>query len=335
MVYNGDSTERNERRQLIIAGGFFVLALITLNVPPGVQQPLAAGLRLTVLQPFVAMQRAVIGSRLRATEVSELRTQLDSLSALLSMTASLAEENARLRSTLALGERLGQRFVAASVIRSGTTGSESVFLLDVGLMDGVRINAPVLMQEGLLGKVIEVRSRESIAMDWSHPDFRASAMTADGAVFGMVEPSRGAFREVDRLLLDGVAFFSELGADTRIVTSGRGGVFPRGVAIGSVVALERADPRWRRSYWLRPAARPGAALHVLVGLGADAGTIDLTSIFDSSSVQVDGRTPGADSTASVGAPGARPDSFPTPAPPRADTGSASPGPAPSGGDRIR
>ena len=40
-------------------------------------------------------------------------------------------------------------------------------------------------------------------------------MTADGRVFGLVEPDRGAFREADRLLLNGIAFYSELPAGTR------------------------------------------------------------------------------------------------------------------------
>jgi rod shape-determining protein MreC len=279
MQYNGDTSERSERRQFFIAGAFLLVALIALSFPPGVQQQVAAGLRLTVLHPFVAMQRSVTGARLRAAQVSELRSRLDSMVAVLSVTGSLAEENRRLRGILELKDRLGPGFLPASVIRSGTPGSESVFLLDVGAEDGVGVNAPILVREGLVGKVIEVRARESIAMDWSHPDFRASAMTADGRVFGLVEPDRGAFREADRLLLNGIAFYSELPAGTRVVASGRGGIFPRGVAIGTVVELNAADPRWHRSYWLRPAARPGSAIHVLVAVGDPVATGDLSSVF--------------------------------------------------------
>lgn len=281
MEYRREDVERQGRRQLWITGAFFALALLVANLPDGAQQSVATALRSTVLRPFVSMQRMVTRARLRALETSRLQALLDSTVAELANTVSLAEENERLRGLLELDRRLGSAFRAASVTRSGTPGSESVFLLDLGDRDGVRPNAPVIVRDGLVGKVIEVGVRESTAMDWTHPDFRASAMTADGRVYGLVEPDRGAFREADRLLLNGIPFFTELEPGTSIVTSGRGGVFPRGIPIGTVVELYEADERWRRSYWLRPAARPGSALQVLVRVGpAQASPEDLGPAFD-------------------------------------------------------
>jgi cell shape-determining protein MreC len=49
------------------------------------------------------------------------------------------------------------------------------------------------------------------------------------------------------------------------VSSGRGGLFPRGVVIGTVIGIEEADTGWRKSYLIRPAVRPEAASHVMVG----------------------------------------------------------------------
>ncbi|NIP35149.1 MAG: hypothetical protein GWN18_09390, partial [Thermoplasmata archaeon] len=46
-------------------------------------------------------------------------------------TGSLAEENRRLRGLMELGGRLGPTYKSASVTRSGTPGSESVFVLDI------------------------------------------------------------------------------------------------------------------------------------------------------------------------------------------------------------
>jgi rod shape-determining protein MreC len=280
MAYTREDVEKQERRQVYTAIGFFVLSLVLLNLPGAAQQQIATVLRSTVLRPFVTMQRAVNRTRVRAVETTILRARFDSLTVQLVNNATLAEENDRLRGLLDLGGRLGRSFTAASVLRSGTPGSESVFMLDLGARDRVHANAPVLVREGLVGKVIEVRDRESIGMDWSHPDFRASAMTRDGDAYGLVEPDRGIFRESDRLLLNGIPFFTELEPGTEIVTSGRGGVFPRGIPIGTVVELNQAEERWRRSYWIRPSARPGEALQVLVSTGpATAGSDDLTPAF--------------------------------------------------------
>ncbi len=80
-----------------------------------------------------------------------------------------------------------------------------MFLVDVGGDDGVREGAPVVSAHGLVGKIREVRPRSAVGMDWTYPDFRVSAMLVDGSAFGIVENVRGAFREEDRLMLNGTA----------------------------------------------------------------------------------------------------------------------------------
>jgi len=154
--------------------------------------------------------------------------------------------------------------VAASVIRSGTPGSESMFLLDEGTRSGVTKDSPVIMGRGLLGVVREAQATSATAMDWTHPQFWASAMTEDGSIYGFVEASRGRFREADRLLLNGIPFQEELEAGVVLVTSGLGGVYPRGIRIGVVIEESDAQEGWRRSYWLRPFVSPGEATHVQV-----------------------------------------------------------------------
>ena len=89
-------------------------------------------------------------------------------------------------------------------------------------------------------------------------------MTLDGAVYGMVRASQGRFREDTRLLVDGIPFQQQLSSGTILVTSGLGGIYPRGIPIGSVEEEAEARAGWRRSYWLRPFVEPGQATHVLV-----------------------------------------------------------------------
>lgn len=260
--------------------GLLLLALVLFMLPGAYQAPLRRVVRGTALRPFLTVQRQVAERRSWSLDVAELRAKHDSLAAVAAAQMTLAEENRRLRALLGLRSRAEASFRAAEVLRLGIAGAESTFLLDIGSADGVRIGSPVLSTDGLVGVVWEVDERSSQAIDWTHPEFRVSAMTMDGSVYGLVEPRRGEFREEDLLVLTGAAFHSDIQPGTRIVTSGTGGIYPRGIPIGTVIGIEEADTGWRKSYLLRPAVRPEAATHVLVGVRVDeGGEGDLTSLW--------------------------------------------------------
>jgi rod shape-determining protein MreC len=241
------------------------------NALPGVaQERVSSALRSTVLAPFLWIQSSIHGAGVLTGDLDRLQARLDSVQALLLGQSTLEQENRSLRGLLELRSRGGPRFTPAAAIRSGTLGSESMFLLDAGSVDGVAENDAVVTPDGLLGVIRGVAPRTSVAMDWTHPDFRASAMTIDGTVLGVVEPSRGSFREEDRLLFRGVPYHADVEVGTPVVTSGVGAVYPRGIPLGVVGGLAETDAGWARSYWLEPAARPGSETHVLV-LGRQGG----------------------------------------------------------------
>jgi len=268
-AYTTDSGDGGSGRQIIATLGIVVLALTILFLPSSIQQQIGAVLRETVLRPFVTVQRGIGVARTRATDSEGLRHQFDSLVAVTAGHRTFAEENRRLRGLLDLKERLGPSWIAATVIRPGTAGSESMFLLDLGIEHGLVPHTPVITSQGLLGRIEEVYRGSAMGMDWTHPDFRASAMDPEGLSYGMVESWRGDFREADRLQFNGAAFHSRLDDGTVIVTSGLG-VFPRGIPIGKIEGLAEADEGWRKSYWLRPMVEVGSPTHVLVGVGPDA-----------------------------------------------------------------
>ena len=270
----GQSRHMRERRKtdLLLAVGVLLGSLIVLNLPPGPQQAMRHLLRETVLSPFIEINGAIARTRERALYFDLLREQMDSLVAPVAARRTLAEENRQLRSLLALADRRTHRVVAVTVIRVGTPGSESTFHLDAGLGAGIGPFNAVVTEGGLLGQVQEVFERYSVGYDWSHRDFRVSAMTVDARTHGLVEAVRGDFREQDRLLLRGTAYLSELSPGDELVTSGRGGTFPRGIRIGWIAAPAEASAGWSRSYYVEPAVYPGAVTHALVHIGNEVGT---------------------------------------------------------------
>ena len=273
------------RRHVGLAVGVMVLALATPYLSDDFQARIAVSLQSTALAPFITLQERITEGRVRAEEIHYLQSELDSLVAVASTLAALVEENRELRELLRLAERAGPRFRPATVLRPGTPGSESMFIVDVGARDGVEEGDPIVSARGLVGRIVEVRESNAVGIDWTHPDFRASAMVAEGGMFGLVENVRGRFREEDRLMLNGTAYHERAAEGSLVVTSGLGGLMPRGIPVGRVDSTAEVEGTWRKSYWLRPLADPAAITHVLVAISGAEGE-DLSGLWAADSTGV-------------------------------------------------
>jgi len=123
----------------------------------------------------------------------------------------------------------------------------------------------VVTREGLAGVLRNVETRsQAEGMDWSHPEFAASAMSEDGLTYGIVEARRGAFREQDRLVFLHTPFNTVLDSGTHILTSGRGGAFPRGIPIGRIESVIEEEGGFERNYLVTPFVEPGEMTLVMV-----------------------------------------------------------------------
>jgi rod shape-determining protein MreC len=293
--YGNEPDSSARRRDIWFAALVILLAISTTYLGETVQQGISNVVQGSVLRPFIALQETLNDARRRAGEVDVITQRLDSVTAILATQAALVEENRLLRDMLGLVERGGPRFVPATALRPGTAGSESMFVVDVGSRDGVPMGAAVVGPQGLIGIIHEVRSQSAVGMDWSHPDFRASAMLVDGTSYGIVERRRGIFQEDDRLVLSGTAYTTRVRPGTMVVTSGLAGVLPRGIPIGKIDRLLDTEGSWRKSFWIEPMVEPGAATHVLVLTEGSAG--DLSGVWPVDSLltreESIGRDPGS------------------------------------------
>ena len=103
-------------------------------------------------------------------------------------------------------------------------------IIDVGRADGIEVDQPLVTLEGLVGKTVDVGRSASEVMLYSHPEFSASAMLVGGdhLEYGVVRSAPNGDVELYLPLR------SRSAAGDRIVTSGYGGTFPRGIPIGTV-----------------------------------------------------------------------------------------------------
>jgi rod shape-determining protein MreC len=241
-----------------------LLAVFATVLPDPTRVSIAASLQRTAAKPLLAIQRSAERARAALIERERIAARADSLALRVNQLAALEDENARLRALLLLGQRLGADFVPAEALHGQNMGDGDAMLITAGSRAGVRVRSAVVAPEGVVGLITAVTPNTSQAILWTHPDFAASAMAVDGSAFGIVEPFPGD--EPERLLLQlrGVPFRDTLPRGTLITTSGLGGVFPRGIPIGTVIAEAQTSEQWSRTYLVRPAVRPHGVSSVIV-----------------------------------------------------------------------
>ena len=144
------------------------------------------------------------------------------------------DENRRLRGLLALRNRLPVATVAGEVIARDWGGWVRSLTINRGRGDDVKRLTAVISPEGLVGRVVDVRPSASIVQVLTDPTSTVGAHAVRTRTPGIVEGDpRGTLR-FKYMARDGAG----LAVDDVIVTSGHGGLFPRGIPIGRVRAID-------------------------------------------------------------------------------------------------
>jgi rod shape-determining protein MreC len=272
------------RRDTLAFIGCIVLAIAARLAPADVQARVASGIRSTVALPFLALEQQAVLLKASRLQLSRVTAERDAALVEALRARELEDENAELRRLLGLSARLGTSHISATILHQAGLAEGLTFLLSAGSRRGVVPRAPVVGVEGLIGVVLTVDPETSIAMGWPHPDFRVSAMTPDGSVFGIVAPLGTSGPNTMLLELRGVPYGERVPTGTPIVTSGlggAGGVYPRGIPVGTVLDVAAEQEGWSRTYRVRPAVHPASVSQVVILTGQ---RLDLTGAFTAPTV---------------------------------------------------
>ncbi|HET7874491.1 MAG TPA: rod shape-determining protein MreC [Methylomirabilota bacterium] len=185
------------------------------------------------------------------------------------------QENARLRHLLALKERLPLSTLASEVIgREGGGWTRSV-TINRGRAHGVAPQTPVIVPDGLVGRVVQVRSGASVVQLLNDPTSTVGAMVQRTRTPGLVEGDAGGTVRFKFMARDGVA----VTPGDLVVTSGLGNLFPKGLPVGRVVAIEDKGSALFHFAVLAPAVDFARVEEVLLLTGQTSQ--DLAALFPS------------------------------------------------------
>jgi rod shape-determining protein MreC len=172
------------------------------------------------------------------------------------------EEMSRFRQTVSL------RLVPARVVAQDPGRFQAAWMIDVGASDSVEVNMPVLTARGVVGKTVRVHGGRSLVQLLTDHAFRASVQVDRSRARGILE-SDGPGRLVARFPAG-----SEVAAGDSLVTTGLGGVFPKGLRIGTagreLTRQERENQDVIRTFQVSPFQELNTVEEVFVLIKRDA-----------------------------------------------------------------
>lgn len=207
---------------------------------PFVSQPLSVA-----AAPFeyTVSRSAVLGSNMLSlfrgvwdnwTELEKLRRENENLRAEQAQYSEVLAENIRLKNLLQFKQTNKQyQLSGASVIAQDYSGWTHTVIIDRGEDSGIRKYMPVIVPTGLVGFVSEVylnSSRVQLLFD-PRTSVGGIVQRPSSRVVSMVS---GTGSGAETLRFDGLPKESDVIKGDVIVTSGYGGVYPKGLVIGTV-----------------------------------------------------------------------------------------------------
>jgi len=183
------------------------------------------------------------------------------------------EENRRLRRLLALQESMPLATLSGEIIAREWGGWVRSLTVNRGRADRVARLTAVIGPDGLIGRVVDVRPGASIVQVLTDPTSTVGAHAVRTRTQGIVEGEPRGTMRFKYMARDG----SGIQVGDLVVTSGAGGVFPRGIPVGRVRAIDDRGSALFHYAQLIPAVDFARIDEVLLIVGE--GTHDLASLF--------------------------------------------------------
>ena len=178
-------------------------------------------------------------------ENERLKEQIERLTNQAIQNATAASEVDRLRALLdyrrSLEFPVDYDAIGATVIVDPPNRFEQHVVVSVGSSDGVRMNAPVLNDEGLVGRVTKVTRDQSRVTLLTDKESAVSAYDVQTEAYGVIRHGSG-----NALVLDRVPKEDRVERENVVVTSGRRfgllpSIYPRNIPIGMVTSVNNTD----------------------------------------------------------------------------------------------
>ncbi|MDR2587585.1 MAG: rod shape-determining protein MreC [Coriobacteriales bacterium] len=197
--------------------------------------------------------------------VAALRAQNEELESQVIRMEEYRQENERLSQLLGLKDAYNLETVGARVISTSTDSWNRTITINKGSLAGLAVGMPVMSANGLIGQIESVSPYSSVVRLIIDEASGVSAFLQSSRTEGVLSGS------VDGVLrLDFIPLTVAVEPGDIVITSGAGGVFPKGIPIGEVATVEPGASGVYHYIIVKPVTRVSAYEEVLVLIGNEA-----------------------------------------------------------------
>jgi rod shape-determining protein MreC len=168
-------------------------------------------------------------------------------------------EGIRLQKLLKLQETMPFSTLAANVVGRNPSPIFKMIIINRGEADGVRTGLPVIANNGVVGRTLEVSWHVSRVLLLTDENSNIDAMVQDSRVLGILQGAASTGCN-----LKYVSKTATVKAGDRIISSGMGGIFPKGLPLGEVRAVSKKEADLFQKINVAPFVDPAGIEEVLV-----------------------------------------------------------------------
>lgn len=209
------------------------LSITLLNLDPGTRANVARGLGTGLYAPLQSLAHSVEEQFQLRQENRQLRRVVATLNLERQRLLQYREEVDELRRVAGFASERFPALVPCEIVGRSTDPFQNGLLLDCGAADSLRQDMPVTAYAGLVGRLRRVQGDRALVETLANPDLAVSAIDQRSGVVGILRWSHGS-----RFVLDRVDAVEDVLVGDPLVTSGLGGMYPRGIPVGVVTRVE-------------------------------------------------------------------------------------------------
>lgn len=192
-------------------------------------------------------------------ENAQLKNEIHALKMANSRYRELLATQERLEELLQFKQTINRPVLAAQVIGLDPTGWFKSVIIDKGKWAGLRLDMPVVNAFGVVGRVVSVSSNYAKVLLIIDQNSAVDCLVQRSRDRGML---KGLMSEICKL--DYVAKSNDITVGDIVVTSGLGGVFPKGLPVGRILDVKEISGELFKDIKIRTAVDFSKLEEVLV-----------------------------------------------------------------------